>query len=72
MALAAGLTTWDSVAMSLFVYTGAAQYSAIAMIAENTGMWAIISPPDAPTSTMAAPVIASKPRAISSGIMIAM
>ncbi|WP_429844072.1 AzlC family ABC transporter permease [Brevibacillus sp. FIR094] len=42
MALAAGLTTWDSVAMSFFVYTGAAQYSAIAMITENTGMWAII------------------------------
>lgn len=42
MALAAGLTTWESIAMSFFVYTGAAQYSAIAMITENTGMWAII------------------------------
>lgn len=42
MALAAGLTTWESVAMSLFVYTGASQYSAIAMITENTDMLAII------------------------------
>ncbi|MBG9568221.1 AzlC family ABC transporter permease [Brevibacillus agri] len=42
MALAAGLTVWESVAMSLFIYTGAAQFSAVGMIAEHTGMWAIL------------------------------
>lgn len=42
MSLQAGLTAWESVAMSIFVYTGAAQFSAISMIAEHASMLAII------------------------------
>ncbi|WP_400164822.1 AzlC family ABC transporter permease [Brevibacillus sp. TJ4] len=42
MALQAGLTSWESIAMSLFVYSGAAQFSAVSMIAEQASMWAIL------------------------------
>ncbi|EST53865.1 hypothetical protein T458_18970 [Brevibacillus panacihumi W25] len=42
MALQTGLTSWESVAMSIFVYSGAAQFSAISMLADNAGMWAIL------------------------------
>lgn len=42
MALQAGLTSWESIAMSIFVYTGAAQFSAVSMIAEQAGFWAIL------------------------------
>ncbi|USG67313.1 AzlC family ABC transporter permease [Brevibacillus ruminantium] len=38
----AGLTSWETLAMSLFVYSGAAQFAASSMIAEHAGMWAII------------------------------
>lgn len=42
MAGQAGLSPWESVAMSAFVYSGAAQFSAIAMIADHASMWAIV------------------------------
>lgn len=42
MALQAGLNTWESLAMSLFVYSGAAQFSAVSMIAEQASMWAVL------------------------------
>lgn len=38
----AGLAAWESMAMSLFVYSGAAQFAASSMIAEHAGFWAII------------------------------
>ncbi|MED4586499.1 AzlC family ABC transporter permease [Brevibacillus choshinensis] len=38
----AGLSPWQSVAMSAFVYSGAAQFSAIAMFADHASMWAIV------------------------------
>lgn len=42
MSMQAGLSAWESVAMSLFVYSGAAQFSAISMLADHAGMWAIV------------------------------
>lgn len=42
MAGQAGLSSWESVAMSLLVYSGAAQFAASSMIAEHAGIWAII------------------------------
>jgi 4-azaleucine resistance transporter AzlC len=37
-----GLSTWESVAMSLIVYTGAGQFSALSMLAEQAGVSAIL------------------------------
>lgn len=42
MSMQAGLTAWESVAMSIFIYTGAGQFSAISMLSEHASMWAII------------------------------
>lgn len=42
MSLQAGLSTWESISMSLFVYSGAAQFSVISMLADQASMWAII------------------------------
>ena len=42
VAMQAGLTSWESIAMSMFVYTGAGQFSAVSMIAEQAGFWAIL------------------------------
>lgn len=42
MSLQAGLSTWESMTMSLFVYSGAAQFSVISMLVDQASMWAII------------------------------
>jgi 4-azaleucine resistance transporter AzlC len=42
LSLQTGLTSWQSVAMSAFVYTGAAQFTALSMLAEQASIWAII------------------------------
>mgnify|MGYP001167431905 CR=1 FL=1 len=42
MAMQAGLTSWESLALSIFVYTGAGQFSTVSMIAEQAGFWAIL------------------------------
>jgi 4-azaleucine resistance transporter AzlC len=42
LSLQTGLNSWQSVAMSAFVYTGAAQFTALSMLAEQASIWAII------------------------------
>ncbi len=42
LSIQAGLTSWQSLAMSLIVFAGASQFTAISMIPEHTGIWAII------------------------------
>ncbi len=42
LALQTGLTAWESVAMSLIVYAGSAQFTALSMLSEQAGMWAIV------------------------------
>jgi 4-azaleucine resistance transporter AzlC len=42
LALQTGLSAWESVAMSLIVYSGASQFTALSMLGEQAGAWAII------------------------------
>lgn len=42
LSLQAGLTAWESLAMSLIVYAGAAQFAALSMLADDAGFWAIV------------------------------
>lgn len=42
LSLQAGLTGWQSLAMSTIVYAGAAQFTALSMLSEGASMWAII------------------------------
>ncbi|MFC4766479.1 AzlC family ABC transporter permease [Effusibacillus consociatus] len=37
-----GLSAWESVGMSLIVYAGSAQFTALAMLAEHAGIWSIV------------------------------
>ncbi|MCC0565256.1 AzlC family ABC transporter permease [Brevibacillus borstelensis] len=38
----AGLTSWESIAMSVLVYSGASQFAGSSLIAEQASVWAII------------------------------
>jgi len=42
LSLQAGLVPWQSVAMSLIVYAGAAQFTALSMLADDASLWAIV------------------------------
>lgn len=42
LSLQTGLNAWQSIAMSLFVYAGSAQFTALSMLAENANIWAIV------------------------------
>ncbi|MCX7571720.1 AzlC family ABC transporter permease [Tumebacillus sp. DT12] len=42
LSLQAGLTAWESLAMSLIVYAGAAQFAALSMLSGDAGFWAIV------------------------------
>ncbi|MBO8164956.1 MAG: AzlC family ABC transporter permease [Brevibacillus sp.] len=42
LSLQTGLSPWQSVAMSMIVFAGSAQFTALSMLADNAGVWAII------------------------------
>ncbi|UFJ41685.1 AzlC family ABC transporter permease [Brevibacillus humidisoli] len=42
LCLQVGLTPWQSVAMSLMVYAGSAQFTALSMLGEQASLWAIV------------------------------
>lgn len=42
LSLQTGLSAWQSVAMSLIVYAGSAQFTALSMLAEQANPWAIV------------------------------
>ncbi|MGD8189808.1 AzlC family ABC transporter permease [Brevibacillus ginsengisoli] len=42
LSLQAGLTVWQTLAMSLVVYAGSAQFTALSMISEHSSLWAIV------------------------------
>ncbi|WP_139490150.1 AzlC family ABC transporter permease [Brevibacillus dissolubilis] len=42
LSMQTGLTAWESIAMSLIVYAGAAQFTTLSMISEGASMWAIV------------------------------
>jgi len=42
LALQTGLSAWESTAMSLIVYAGSAQFTALSMLAEQASLWAIV------------------------------
>lgn len=42
LSLQAGLTVWQTLAMSLVVYAGSAQFTALSMISEHNSLWAIV------------------------------
>ncbi|MFD3445972.1 AzlC family ABC transporter permease [Microbacteriaceae bacterium 4G12] len=42
MAMQTGLTAWQSVAMSMMVFAGAAQFACLPMLAEHASYWTII------------------------------
>lgn len=41
LAIAAGLSTWQTMAMSLFVFSGSAQFIAILLLGTNSGLWVV-------------------------------
>jgi 4-azaleucine resistance transporter AzlC len=42
MSIQSGLTLWQSVLMSMTVYAGSAQFTALSMLAEHANLWAIV------------------------------
>lgn len=42
MSLQTGLNVWQSLAMSLIVFAGSAQFTTLSMISEQAGMWTIV------------------------------
>ncbi len=42
LSLQAGLAGWQSIAMSLIVYAGSAQFTALSMLSDHANLWAIV------------------------------
>lgn len=42
LARSAGLSFWQTLSLSAFVYTGAGQMSTVSLLAQNAGMWTIV------------------------------